>query len=83
MDDKSALRMLAELLSEEAGRNSALTAAVVGILAAMKENPEIAGAVHTSFEQHYSDHLATSQIQEYMNGFETTRELLYAALTFG
>jgi hypothetical protein len=83
MDDKSALRMLAELLLEEAGRSNALTAAVVGILAALKENPEVAGAVHASFEQHYSGHLATSQVEEYMNGFENTRDLLYAAMTSG
>ena len=80
LDDKSALRMLAELVSVEAGRNSALTAAVVGILDALKKNPEIAGPVHASFEHHYSDHLATSQLQEYMNGFETTRNLIYAVL---
>ena len=80
MDDKSALRMLAELVSVEAGRNNALTAAVVGILDALKTSPELAGAVHASFEHHYSEHLATSQLQEYMNGFETTRNLLYAAL---
>ena len=81
MDDKLALRLMAELLSKEAGRSSALTAAVAGILAALNERPEIAGAVHASFERHYSAHLATSQSQDYINGFETTRDFLYAAMT--
>jgi hypothetical protein len=83
MDDHETVRMIARMISEEAGRNNALAAALIGILAALQDNPEVAGAVHAALEKQYSDHLATSQNPVYMDGFERARDLVYAALTPG
>jgi hypothetical protein len=83
MDDQETVRMIARMISEEAGRNNALAAALVGILTALQDNPEVAGAVHAVLEKQYSDHLATSQNPVYMDGFERARDLMYAALTPG
>ena len=83
MNDQETVRMMARMLSEEAGRNNAFAAAVVGLLAALQDNPEVSDAVHAALEKQYSDHLATSQNPVYMDGFERARELVYAALTLG
>jgi hypothetical protein len=83
MDDQNTVRIMARMLSEEAGRNNALAAALVGVLAVLSSNPEIAAAVHAALENQYSDHLATSQNPLYMDGFERARDMVYAALDAG
>jgi hypothetical protein len=83
MTDHETVQLMARMLAQEAGRNNALAAAVVGILAALQDNPEVGGAVYAALEKQYSDHLATTQNPVYMDGFERARVLVYAALTPG
>lgn len=83
MDDQTALKVLTRIFAEEAGRNNALTATLVGILSALKSYPEVVDAVRGALESQYSGHLATTHHQAYIDGFERVRDLVYTALGDG
>lgn len=83
MDDQTALQVLTRIFAEEAGRNNALTAALVGILSALKGHPDVVDAVRGALESQYSGHLAKTHHQAYIDGFERVRDLVNAALGDG
>ena len=80
MQDQSTVNLIARMISQETGRNSALSAVLVSLLTLLKDNPEVANAVRAALEKQHSDHLATGQNPVHMDGYETARDMFYAAL---
>jgi hypothetical protein len=72
--------LVANALLEEGGRVDALLAAVVGILQATRDNPEVAIAVQQNLEMHHGAPLARSRSPYYVEEFEATRDYLLSRI---
>lgn len=79
MDTNEQMALLAEAISTQGGKLDAMYACLTGILAAAKQHPEVADLVSQRLEHHYAGHLAQSQNEHFMRGFESARDLLNAA----
>lgn len=69
-----------DALSSTQGTLEALHAAVIGIIVAMKHNPEIGNEIKTSLEFAYSSSLASSINQPLVNSFELSRDYLVSMI---
>ena len=76
MTEQPDTAFFANALLEEGGRVDALLAAVVGILQATRNNPEIAIAVQQNLEMHHDAPLARSQSLYYVEEYEAMRDYL-------
>jgi hypothetical protein len=73
-------KFVANALLEEGGRVDALLAAVVGILQATRNNPEVAIAVQQNLAMHHGGALTRSRSPHYMQEYEATRDYLLSRL---
>jgi DNA-binding phage protein len=80
MTEPSDVTFVADALLEEGGRVDALLAAVVGILQATRNIPEVAIAVQQNLEMHHGAPLARSASPYYREKYESTRDYLLSRL---
>jgi hypothetical protein len=74
---------VANALLEEGGRVDALLAAVVGILQATRNNPEVAIAVQQNLEMGNGGPLARSRSPYYLEEYVATRDYLLSRIPRG
>jgi hypothetical protein len=80
MDEPIDTAFVANALLEQGGRIDALLAAVVGILQATRNIPEVAIAVRQNLEMHHGAPLARSESRYYTDEYEETRDYLLSRI---
>jgi hypothetical protein len=76
MDNRQEIEMLEKAISVEAARTDALAAALEGVLAASRGNPDVAKAVTERLQAEYDLQRSKPHNEHYMLSLETMRAYL-------
>jgi len=78
MTEAESIALLAQTVSEFAGRLSAFDATMRGVLSVISGDPRIAEAVGVELEKEYTQHLQTSVNSVFLQEFESQADVIRA-----
>jgi hypothetical protein len=80
MDTQEQIAIIVHTISHQGGRIDALNSVMSSMLHLAKSSPGLREAIEAQLEQNYANLLARSENPQYLEGFESVRNNVVAAL---